>query len=249
MWIRARLMMFTVALACLTSPAGAAATLAASAPATVFDPEPHSQGVYFEGSDDSLREMAWTASSGWSSVYTIVPAGRLARFGAGGELRPRVPQSERLLRGRGWIVAGDLVDAVHRVGRRLGHHSGSGVIAPAPTPPAATPPAPTPQPTGTGSVTLAPSHHKHRGHTRLLWVKVGRVPGRTVFSISCRGRGCPAGKLHADAATLRRHDRTLRGKLYRAGDRLLVSLTAPSWQPERARITIRNGHVPSVRLL
>ena len=37
--------------------------------------------------------------------------------------------------------------------------------------------------------------------------------------------------------------------VYRVGDRLLVSLTAPSWQSERARITIRNGRVPSVRLL
>ncbi len=34
-----------------------------------------------------------------------------------------------------------------------------------------------------------------------------------------------------------------------AGDRLLISLTAPSWKPERARITIRNGRQPSLQLL
>ena len=34
-----------------------------------------------------------------------------------------------------------------------------------------------------------------------------------------------------------------------AGDRLMLSLSAPSWKPERARITIRNGRSPSVELL
>jgi len=91
--------------------------------------------------------------------------------------------------------------------------------------------------------------HWNHGHTRLLWVKIGRAPGRAAFSITCRGRGCPAHALHASAATLRRHHRTLRGARYRAGDRLLVSLTAPHWQAERARITIRNGRKPSVHLL
>ena len=75
--IRTRLTLFTVALACVACPAGAAAAVAAGAPATVFDPQAHSQGVYFEGSDGSLREMAWTAASGWSQVYVILPAGSL----------------------------------------------------------------------------------------------------------------------------------------------------------------------------
>src|SRR6202050_5294715 len=77
MWIRFRLTMFTGALASLTWPAGAAAAVTASAPATVFDPDTHSQGVYFEGSDGSLREMAWTAASGWSQMYVIAPGGSL----------------------------------------------------------------------------------------------------------------------------------------------------------------------------
>jgi hypothetical protein len=37
--------------------------------------------------------------------------------------------------------------------------------------------------------------------------------------------------------------------LYRAGDRLLLELTAPSYAPERARIVIRDGRAPAVRLL
>ena len=62
--MRRRLTLLTVAVACLACPVGAAAAVAASAPATNFDPDTHSQGVYFEGSDGSLREMAWTAASG-----------------------------------------------------------------------------------------------------------------------------------------------------------------------------------------
>jgi hypothetical protein len=190
-----------------------------SAPAANFDPEYHSQNVYFAGGDGAVREISWTPSSGWSSASVITPGG--------GIIAPTpVPPT------------------------------------PAPTPPAPAPPASASGPTGTGSVTLTPRHHKHalavkivmkwhwnHRHTRLVWVKIGRAPGRASFSITCRGRGCPAHKLHADAATLRRHHRTLRGKLYRAGDRLTVTLSAPSWRPERARITIRNGRKPSARLL
>jgi hypothetical protein len=235
-----------------------------SAPAAVYDPETHSQGVYFEGPDGSLREMAWTAANGWSPVYVILPAGSLGSApatnfdsdyhsqnvyfaGADGVLREIswTPSS-------GWDQASVIT-------------TGGGIIAPAPTPPAPTPPAPTApasQSTGTGSVTLTPPRQKHQlavkivmkwhwnhGHTRLLWARIGRAPRRTAFSISCRGRGCPAATLHADAAVLHRDHRTVRGKVYRAGDRLLVTLTAPSWKAERARITIRSGRVPSVRLL
>jgi hypothetical protein len=232
-----------------------------SAPAAVFDPETHSQGVYFAGPDGSLREMAWTPSGGWSPIYTILPAHSLGS-GPAANFDPEYHSqnvyfagADGSLREISWTPSGGW-DAPSVI------TPGTGAIPTAPTPPAPSPPASAPQPTGTSSQTLAPPHHKHRlavrivmkwhwnrGQTRLLWVKVARVPGRAVFSISCRGRGCPKGRLRATAATLRRHHRTLRGRLYRAGDRLLVSLTAPSWQAERARITIRNGRVPSVRLL
>ena len=89
----------------------------------------------------------------------------------------------------------------------------------------------------------------HR-RTRLVRITVGRMPARTTLSITCRGQGCPAHKLHVTSRTLRRQHRTLRGgKVYRAGDRLLVSLSAPSWRPERARIMIRNGRLPAIELL
>lgn len=315
--MRRRLTALTVGLACLACvacPAGAAAAVAAGAPATIFDPDTHSQGVYFEGTDGSLREMAWTAASGWSPVYVILPAGSLGSApatvydpdyhsqgvyfeGPDGSLREIywTPSA-------GWssvstvASAGSLGSApaanfdpeyhsqnVYYAGgdgvlRELSWTPasgwsqpsvltpGGGVIAPAPTPPAPTPPASTSPasvsgPTGTGSVTLTPPHRKHRlavkivmkwhwnrRHTRLLWIKIGRTPGRAVFTITCRGRGCPAHRLRATAATLRRHHRTMRGQLYRAGDLLLVSLTAPSWKAERARITVRDGRKPAVHL-
>ena len=188
-----------------------------SAPAANFDPENHSQNVYFSGRDGAWREISWTPASGWSQRSVLTPGG--------------------------------------------------GLIAPAPTPPTPTPPAPTSpasasSPTGTGSVRSRRRRQKHRlavkivikwrwnhRHTRLLWVKIGRAPGRAAFSITCRGRGCPRTSSTPAPPTLHRRHRTLRGELYRAGDRLLVSLTAPSWKAERARITIRNGRKPAVDLL
>jgi hypothetical protein len=129
----------------------------------------------------------------------------------------------------------------------------------------ALPPAPAPAPAaGTGSVALTPTPVKHHRklsvrivmkwhwdyrRTRLVRVKIGRTPAHAAFSITCRGKGCPAHKLHANSATLRRRHRTLGGKLYRADDRLLITLSAPGWTAERARITIRNGREPAVQLL
>ena len=90
----------------------------------------------------------------------------------------------------------------------------------------------------------------NHGHTRLVRITIGRVPAHAAFSITCRGRGCPAHKLKVTGGALRRHRRSLSaGKVYRAGDRLLVSLSAPSWRSERARVTIRNGRKPGMRLL
>src|SRR6185312_14087326 len=74
MWMRSWLTMFAVALACAVCPGVSAA---ANAPATDFDPETHSQGVYFEGPQGALHEIYWTPSGGWSGVSTVAPAGSL----------------------------------------------------------------------------------------------------------------------------------------------------------------------------
>jgi hypothetical protein len=227
-----------------------------SAPATNYDPDNQSQNVYFSSPDGSLREISWTPSAGWDHVSVIAPAGSLGSAPATNFDPDNHSQNEYFsgpdgsLREISWTRSAgwDAVSVITSPGL---------LSAPAPTA------APAP-PAGTGSVALTPTrttrHRKlavkivmkwrwnHR-RTRLLWVKIGRAPRRAALSISCRGRGCPAQKLHASSATLRRRHRTVSGKVYRAGDRLLISLTAPSWRPERARITIRDGRQPSLQLL
>jgi hypothetical protein len=229
-----------------------------SASATNVDPENHSQNEYFAGPDGSLREISWTLSGGWDHVSVVAPPGSLGSAPATNFDPENHSQNvyfagpDGSLREISWTPSGHW-DAMSVI-------TSAGTLGPAPT----SPPPPPPAPTGTGSVALTPARptqrHKlavkiviswrwdHR-HTRLVRVKIGRVPGRTSFTITCRGRGCPAHKVHASAATLRRHHRTLGGKLYRAGDQLMISLSAPSWRPERARITIRSGRAPAVRLL
>ena len=49
-----------------------------SAPATNFDPDNHSQNVYFAGADGSLQEKPWVSGSGWKAITVIVPAGSVA---------------------------------------------------------------------------------------------------------------------------------------------------------------------------
>lgn len=89
---------------------------------------------------------------------------------------------------------------------------------------------------------------------RITWLRritMGTFPHGTRLSVRCRGRGCPGG--HTTTVTgarrMRRLLRRLRGHRYRAGDTLLISLTASGWRPERAQIRIRRGRLPRVRLL
>jgi hypothetical protein len=227
-----------------------------SAPATNFDPENHSQNVYFAGPDGSLREIAWTPSSGWGRVSVVAPTGSLGSAPATNFDPDNHSQNvyfagpDGSLREISWTPSAhwDAMSVITSTGTLSAPAGGS-----SPAPPA-----------GTGTVALTPTRPKrhrrlsvkiviswrwnHR-QTRLVRIKLGRMPARAAFSISCRGRGCPAHKLHASSATIHRRHRTLRGKVYRAGDRLLLSLTAPSWSPERARITIRDGRPPAVHLL
>jgi hypothetical protein len=89
------------------------------------------------------------------------------------------------------------------------------------------------------------------GHTWLEREKLGRVPARTGIAVRCVGTGCPR-PLHAAAHGERRLRRALHGLLghrYRSGDRLLLTLTAPGWKPERVQVTIRTSHKPAIRLL
>jgi hypothetical protein len=69
--------------------------------------------------------------------------------------------------------------------------------------------------------------------------------------VSCRGHGCPRhSKLSAVGHRGVHHlVRRLRGRRYRAGDRLFITLSAPGYRNERAQIRFRWGRKPRVRPL
>jgi hypothetical protein len=115
-------------------------------------------------------------------------------------------------------------------------------------------PTPVPQPTKRSRVLdarLALRWTWNVGHTWLEREKLGRVPARTGITVRCVGAGCPR-PLRSAAHGERRVRRVLHGLLghrYRTGDRLLLTLTAPGWKPERVQVTIRTSHKPGIRLL
>jgi hypothetical protein len=134
----------------------------------------------------------------------------------------------------------------------------------APSPPSPPPPPPPPAAVQTHPVaTLLPVPRAARAlkirmtiswtwnhrTTRISRIRIGSMPGRSRLAVQCRGRGCP--RRRAVSATGRRgiHRllRWLTGTRYRAGDALSVSLTAPGYRAERARISVRDGRLPLVR--
>jgi hypothetical protein len=128
--------------------------------------------------------------------------------------------------------------------------------APAPPPVVTTPvttPIPTP-PRGKGSrprvrAKLAISWTWNHGRTRIEKVVVTKLPRRARITLRCEGRGCPMKQRSATAAHLRVFVRRLIGTTYRAGDRLLITISAPGRVSERARITVRNDRKPLAALL
>ena len=93
--------------------------------------------------------------------------------------------------------------------------------------------------------------HWRRGTTRLRKVLIAHLPTTGMIRLSCRGagNGCAGRPLAARHRGLRRLIRSLVSRLYRAGDRISVSVTARGYQAERARITIRYNKIPLVRPL
>jgi hypothetical protein len=130
--------------------------------------------------------------------------------------------------------------------------------APAPPPPpepVVTTPVSTPVPVPVAphalAVRLRISWTWNHATTRLHTAKIGSFPGRAQIFVQCRGKGCP-GKRNISAhgaRNVRRLLKRLRGKRYRAGDRVLIVLKAPGYLPERAMVLIRNGSLPEITLL
>lgn len=149
-------------------------------------------------------------------------------------------------------------------------HCGTPVAVGATPPPTSTTPPPTttpaPIPTAPVGTTPVPQPSPHpralrikmtirwtwdRASTWLRGVKIGHFPGKTRLLVRCRGNRCPR-PATARATGPRRIRRLLAGlkdHRYRPGDRVLVSLQAPGWVSERARIVIRRGRLPKINLL
>lgn len=124
-----------------------------------------------------------------------------------------------------------------------------------PPPPVMTTPVSTPLPRPTArrglKVKLVVSWTWNRAITRLRTVKVGSLPHGTQLYLRCLGRGCPkrSKATAVGASRLRRLLRSLAGRRYRAGNRLLITLTAPGYLTERAEVIFRNGRLPQIKLL
>jgi len=86
-------------------------------------------------------------------------------------------------------------------------------------------------------------------HTTMRSIAVRGLPRRASITVSCRGRHCPRLRPHtARGRGVRTLLRSLGGRQYTAGDRLLITV-AQGRRRERVELTIRNGRVPSARLL
>jgi hypothetical protein len=126
---------------------------------------------------------------------------------------------------------------------------------PPPAPVVSTPVAtPVPQPPASGPrrlrVKLTLKWTWNRSHTRLVKVMLGSHPHDTRLRVTCQGRGCPTrGTQTARLRRLKRLINALGGRRYRAGDRVLFTLTSARYRAERVQITIRTGTIPAVKLL
>jgi hypothetical protein len=114
------------------------------------------------------------------------------------------------------------------------------------------PPTPPPAPRGHVRrlrVKMALSWRWNHGHTELVNLKLGRHPRTATINVSCRGKGCPRPALSANYHKVSRLLVVLDGRIYRAGDRVLITLKARGYDRERVSLLIRNGRIPKARLL
>jgi len=127
-------------------------------------------------------------------------------------------------------------------------------------------PPPPPVQTAPGTVTISPApavglarqirleilmKWKWKGlRTRLRTVRwVGSFPARATIRVSCRGHRCPRDLGTVGHRHLRRLIRSLEARVFHAGQMLTITISAPGWTRERARVHIRDGKLPLATLL
>jgi hypothetical protein len=92
-------------------------------------------------------------------------------------------------------------------------------------------------------------HWKGRS-TRLLRISARHLPRRSVVNLKCVGERCPRlGARRAHAARVKTLFRALAGRVFTAGDALLITVAERGHKPERIKLLIRRGKIPLARLL
>jgi hypothetical protein len=86
----------------------------------------------------------------------------------------------------------------------------------------------------------------NRGRTQLVHIAVLKGRRRFKVRMSCSGAGCPR---QAIVARSTHGLRPLEGRVYRAGDRIIIRVSAPGRSPERGLVVIRYGRKPRAKSL
>jgi hypothetical protein len=89
-----------------------------------------------------------------------------------------------------------------------------------------------------------------RSQTTLRSIKVRRLPRDAHLAIRCTGRRCP--RLRVRSATAKHVSKLLNGlanRRFHAGDKLLLTITAPRRSTERIELRMRNNRIPAARLV
>jgi hypothetical protein len=89
----------------------------------------------------------------------------------------------------------------------------------------------------------------NEAHTRLSGASFAPAPRSATVSVSCHGRGCPRRGLRTRTRMLNRLLHTSRHAVYRAGDRLMITVSSPKYAAERVKVIIRDDRLPRVGLL
>jgi hypothetical protein len=85
--------------------------------------------------------------------------------------------------------------------------------------------------------------------TRLHDIHVTGIPRDGRVDVRCAGRGCPATATTARYKRLHALLRSLDGRVFRAGDTVTITVSAPHRQSERIALRIRDGRLPQARLV
>ena len=86
--------------------------------------------------------------------------------------------------------------------------------------------------------------------TRLRSISSRGLTRRATVRIGCRGRGCPRLKATtARAPAVRGLLRGVAGRDFHAGDRLLITVSAPGRTAEHIELLMRDNRAPRARLL